>query len=262
MQPLTEQAIRLMLKKDGNLRSLMVAPGTLVTPSAAEYLKTRGISITYGDARETPAVATTGTTGRKEKPLDSPPPAVRFYGPDGGSFDHKPEALTHLQGNHLVYKDHPRIIWRGKLDRLTALIVEAQYLGVEKENQELVDELQEILEFVRRLLPCEYKNIPVEEFHLLGLSSQELRDRSHNPAQYYGHPHLLTDYRMGPLSIRLNLLRTEVREVECAAAAAFNGVGTPRRDDIIEALNRLSSLFYIMMYKYLPKGFTSGHAGI
>jgi ethanolamine utilization cobalamin adenosyltransferase len=257
MEPLTEQAIRLMLKKDGNLRSLRVAPGTLVTPSAAEYLKARGISIAYTDPRETPA-ATTGAADRKEPDA----PAVRFYGPDGGSFDHKPEALTHLQGNHLVYKDHPRIIWRGKLDRLTALIVEAQYLGVEKENQEFVEDLQEILEFVRRLLPSEYKNIPVEEFHLLGLSSQELRDRSHNPAQYYGRPHLLTDYRMGPLSIRLNLLRTEVREVECAAAAAFNGVGTPRRDDIIEALNRLSSLLYIMVFKYLPKGFTSGHAGI
>jgi ethanolamine utilization cobalamin adenosyltransferase len=188
---------------------------------------------------------------------------ISFYGPGGEVFDTKPEAMTHLAGNKLVYKDHPVIIWRGKLDSLAAMIIEAQTLGQEKDNREYVNDLQEILEFIRRLLPCEYKNVPVEEFKLLGLSAEELRARSHNPLKYYGHKHLLIEYRMGALCVRLNSLRTASREAELAAAAAFKDTdGKPVREDIIKALNRISSLFYIMIFKYLPKGFTPRPAGI
>jgi ethanolamine utilization cobalamin adenosyltransferase len=270
MQPLTELDIRLMLKKDETLRSLSVAKGTLITPSAAEYLKTKNIGIVYDGVPNNP-VAVPAPKVQEAAGYSSVPAAENasayaervFYGPDGGMFNSKPEAMTHLHGNHLVYKDHPVIFWRGKLDCLCASIIEAQVLGVEKGNSQFADELQEILEFIRRLLPCEYKNIPVEEFHLLGLSSEELRERSHNPLKYFGHKHIRFDYLMGPLSVRLNTLRTEVRQVELAAAAAFKDQsGKPGREDIIEALNRLSSLFYIMMYQYLPKDFNSGDAGI
>jgi ethanolamine utilization cobalamin adenosyltransferase len=194
--------------------------------------------------------------------LEERQPAV-FYGPAGEVFTAKPEAMTHLQGNNLVYKDHPRIIWRGKLDSLTAMILEAQVLGREKGNQEYVTDLQEILEFLRRLLSCEYKDIPVEEFRLLGLTAPELKARSHNPLKYYGHRHLLIEYPMGALCVRLNTLRTAVREVELAAAAAFKSAeGKPVREDIIKALNRTSSLFYLMIYKYLPRDFSPASAGI
>jgi ethanolamine utilization cobalamin adenosyltransferase len=186
-----------------------------------------------------------------------------FYGPAGEVFAAKPEAMTHLEGNNLVYKDHPRIIWRGKLDSLTAMILEAQVLGWEKDNQEYVNDLQEILEFLRRLLPCEYKDLPVEEFRLLGLTAPELKARSHDPLKYYGCRHLLIEYPMGPLCVRLNTLRTAVREVELAAAAAFKDPeGKPIREDIITALNRISSLFYIMIFKYLPGDFSPRTAGI
>ncbi|GHV43883.1 hypothetical protein AGMMS49546_26810 [Spirochaetia bacterium] len=177
--------------------------------------------------------------------------------------DHKGESMTHLHGNHLVYKDHPMIIWRGKLDSLTALIIEAQELGAEKGNQEFIEDLQGVLDFVRSLLSAEYKNTPLGPFQLLGLSMEELHEHSHNPQKYYGFPHILTDHRMGSLCIRLNRLRTAVRETELAAAAAFaSGNGEATREDIIEALNRLSSLFYILMYKYLPRDFTPDSADI
>jgi ethanolamine utilization cobalamin adenosyltransferase len=186
-----------------------------------------------------------------------------FYGPQGEVLDAKPEGMTHLLGNNLVYKDHPVIIWRGKLDSLTAMIMEAQVLGWEKDNREYVNDLQEALEFIRRLLSCEYKNIPVEEFKLLGLTAEELKARSHDPLKYYGCKHILIEYRMGPLCVRLNSLRAASRETELAAAAAFKGPdGKPTREDIVKALNRISSLFYIMIFKHLPKGFTPRSAGI
>jgi ethanolamine utilization cobalamin adenosyltransferase len=263
MRPLTEQEIRLMVKRDEGIKSLTVAKGTLVTPAALEYLRMMDISLVYsgnpGDFQDRgiPAASPASFHAPDEHR------AVTFCGPGGETFDTKPEAMTHLVGNNLVYKDHPVIIWRGKLDSLAAMIIEAQALGWEKDNREYVNDLQEILEFIRRLLPCEYKNVPVEEFKLLGLTAEELRARSHDPLKYYGHKHALIEYRMGPLCVRLNSLRTASREAELAAAAAFKDAdGKPIREDIIKALNRISSLFYIMIFKYLPKGFTPRSAGI
>jgi len=174
------------------------------------------------------------------------------------SPDSKPETMTHLYGNQLTEKDHPVIVFRGKLDNLCAMIMEAQLLGAEKENIEFINDMQEILEFVRSLLPAEYKGVPLGDFRLLGLSSSEIRERSYYPEKYFGRKHLLMHHSMGALCLRLNLLRTTVRETELAAVKALRD-----RKDIVQALNRLSSLFYVLIYKYLPKDYSpAGDAGI
>jgi ethanolamine utilization cobalamin adenosyltransferase len=53
------------------------------------------------------------------------------------------------------------------------------------------------------------------------------------------------------------LLRTQVREVELSACRAFGACLDPesQRGDIIQVLNRLSSAFYILTYKYLPEDY-------
>jgi len=168
-------------------------------------------------------------------------------GPHGEHTDSKPEELTCLYGNQLTEKDNPVIVFRGKLDTLCAMILEAQLLGEEQENRAFVDDMREILDFTRSLLPAEYKGAPLGDFRLLGLSSEDLRERSHYPEKYFGRGHLLMHHSMGPLCLRLNLLRTVVRETELAAVTALRD-----RKDIVEALNRLSSLLYILIYKYLP----------
>jgi len=194
----------------------------------------------------------------------------------GEKPDTKPEDMTHLYGERLIEKDNPVIVFRGKLDSLCAMILEAQVLGGEKENSDFVNDLQEILEFVRSLLSVEYKCVPLGEFRILGYSLKELRERSHNPEKYFGYRHLLMHHSMGALSLRMNLLRAAARETELAAALILRDpiVCNPAfcesqdaarrcRKDIVEALNRLSSLFYILIYKYLPKDYTpAGDSGI
>jgi ethanolamine utilization cobalamin adenosyltransferase len=273
------------LKKDNSIRSLDIPKGTIVTPSALEYLKMNSITLNFIEVDE--------KTMEREEEARPGAPSV-YYAPDGEKLDSKPEMLTHLHGHQLTEKDNPMIVFRGKLDTLSAAILEAQVLGEEKENRAFVNDLQEILEFVRSLLPAEYKGSPLEEFHVLGLSSRELRERSHHPAKYYGRKHLLMDCAMGALSVRLNSLRTLTRETELTAVTAFRGDPSNnagqegseqnssgqsfpgqnsseqesswqncRRPDIVEALNRLSSLFYILMFKYLPTNYSSsGSAGI
>jgi ethanolamine utilization cobalamin adenosyltransferase len=255
--PLTEQEIRLLLKKDATIRSLDVPRGTLITPSAREFLTMNSITVNFTEGESSLAEA--------ESP-ESPAREMVYYGPNGETLDNKPERLTHLRGNHLVEKDHPVIVFRGKLDKFAAQILEAQLLGLEKENRAFVHDLQEILEFVRSILPAEYNGTPLGEFRILGFSSRDLRERSHHPEKYFGRKHLLMDHAMGALSLRLNLLRTAVRETELAAVTAMRDPADASkclREDIVEALNRLSSLFYILMYKYLPKNYASaGSAGI
>jgi len=192
-----------------------------------------------------------------------------YIGLHGEKLDSKPEELTHLYGNQLAEKDNPVIIFRGKLDTLCAMILEAQLLGEEKENGAFVHDLQEILDFTRSLLSAEYKCTRLGDFRLLGLSSEDLRERSHHPEKYFGRGHLLIHHSMGALCLRLNLLRTVVRETELAAVAALRESADASdpvkssRKDIVEALNKLSSLLYILIYKYLPQNYSpAGNAGI
>jgi len=186
------------------------------------------------------------------------------------------ENMTHIYGNRLVEKDNPVIVFRGKLDSLCAMILEAQILGEEKGNRDFVNDLQGILEFVRSLLPVEYNRVPLGEFSILGYGAEELLERSHNPEKYFGRRHLLTHHSMGALSSRLNLLRAAARETELAAVAmprdptACNSGFCGSRDiagccrmDIIKALNALSGLLYILIYKYLPEDYSqAGESGI
>ena len=284
MKPLTELDLRMALK-DKDVKTFAVPRGTVVTPSAEEYLRMRRVELVYEEAN---AMSNQDNYGRvnpspgrpaNERPApkwdfsdpkakannagEAEKPKQLFFGPDGGTFDYKPEAFTHLKGRQLVHKDHPVIIWRGKLDTFCARIIEAQVCGHQFGNQQFVDDLQEILDFSHRLLTYELRGKEVEEFNLLGWDAAALRERSHDPVKFFRHKHMLADYRMGPLCVALNTLRALVREVELAAATAFkDGAGQPTRDDIIRALNRLSSLFYIMMFKYLPPGFEPEHSGI
>ena len=249
MKVLTETELRRILL-DRVVAAWTIPAGTTPTPAAVDFLKERGIRIVY----ESPKV------------LDAsfqPVPDGAFIGPGGEILDHKPEGLTHLTGRRLVPKSHPVIVFRGRLDSLCARIISAQLVGSAAGRQDFIEDLEEILEFVRRLLPAELRGEPVGAFLLCGLDAAAVRERSHNPKKFFGHPHMRSTWRMGPLAVALNDLRAQAREAELSAAAAFvSADGASSRDDIVMALNRLSSLFYVLMFKYLPEGFVPEGSGI
>jgi ethanolamine utilization cobalamin adenosyltransferase len=249
MKVLTESELRRILL-DRTVPAWTIPAGTTPTPAALDFLKERGIRVVYEDPRV------------KDASFQALPPGS-FVGPDGGVLDSKPEGMTHLTGRRLVAKSHPIIAFRGRLDSLCARIISAQLVGAEIGRQDFVDDLEEIVEFVRRLLPAELRGEPVPEFLLCGLDAAAVRDRSHHPQKHFGHPHMRSTWRMGRLSVALNDLRALTRETELAAANAFvEPDGTTAREDVVMALNRLSSLFYVLMFKYLPEGFQPEGAGI
>lgn len=170
----------------------------------------------------------------------------RYRLPGGGFLEEKPEHMTHLKGDLLVSKTHPRILFRGKLDSLQACLVLAQL-----EIPEEAKRLGEILNLSRHLICCDVMDEPVKWETLCGLTEQELRRRSHFPQEFYGKPHFMPGASDGLTVARLNSLRCAAREAELAAAAAFTDCeGNMIRGDILQAMNRMSSMLYIMMIEH------------
>lgn len=161
----------------------------------------------------------------------------------GGYLEEKPEHLTHLNGQFLVPKSHPRILFRGKLDTLEAELILCQLAA-----EHLITPVGEILALARRLIRCDVLEEPVPEGKLCGLTEAEIRKRSHFPQDYYGQPHFMPGVEDGAVMARLNRARCAAREAELAAVMAFSDrEGNPTRVDILRALNRLSSMLYLLM---------------
>lgn len=213
---------------------------TILTPSARAYLTEKNITIIERGVHPKKEVEVTDP--KKEEYITS----------FGVVLDHKPEHMTHLRGNHLVFKDHPRIQLRGAIDSLESEIILVQIVAQKDNKPQLVDDLQEVIQFIRKLLQCELTEQPVEDFKLQGLNESEIREQSYHPSQYFGMKHFLPNVKYGEVTAHLNRLRTLTRKTEIIAFKAFRlSDGTMIRNDIIQAFNRLSSLFWIMMFKYL-----------
>lgn len=164
----------------------------------------------------------------------------------GGFVTEKPEHMTHLNGNILVPKTHPRIAFRGAMDTLEAELI---LCGLES-DEKTAKSLGEVLSFARMLLRCEVLGEPVPGGKLCGLSPEELRSHSHRPQDFYGQPHFMPEAADGLLIARLNRCRCAAREAELRAVHAFSDAdGNPTRPDLLQALNRLSSMLYILMIR-------------
>jgi ethanolamine utilization cobalamin adenosyltransferase len=176
----------------------------------------------------------------------------RYVDQNGNTYAEKPEHMTQLNGNLLIPKAHPRILFRGKLDSLSAKTMETQIAAREDGYSQVAKDLQDVAKFISAILMCEVIDAPFEMDKLIGLDADELRKISHNPWETCGTGHMQPHYEMGKTFVAVNALRTESREVELAAALAFSAPdGSITRPDIIRALNRLSSCVYIVMCRVL-----------
>jgi ethanolamine utilization cobalamin adenosyltransferase len=186
---------------------------------------------------------------RKQKNRDN------MAGKTGGHDKAKPDYMTCLTGSRLVPKSHGRIRFRGIVDSLEADVIEAQALAAGLGEGWYVEGLGEVLDCLRNILAAEVQETPLAELRLFGLSAEELHRQSHHPRETFGIDHPVPEYTMGPLAIRLNTLRTRVREGELCAVRVFwkRGAlkGRPGRPDIIHAMNRLSSALYWLFCRYL-----------
>ncbi len=163
----------------------------------------------------------------------------------GGFTEEKPEHMTHLNGDVLVSKTHPRIAFRGWVDAL-----EAQLLLAGKEHPHLQRELGEILSLARQLIRCDVLEEPLHLSGLCGLTEAEMRKQSHFPQDVFGIPHFMPGFEDSKTVLAVNYLRVVARQTELAAQHAFTDrEGIPTREDLLQALNRISSMLYILMLR-------------
>ncbi|MHB9093477.1 MAG: hypothetical protein ACYC21_02300 [Eubacteriales bacterium] len=222
MRAITEMELRRLYTTRG-ISSYSVPSGTLVTPAALQFAKDNGIMLKMTDE--------TSVSQRSA----------------GGEKTAKPEEVTHLTGDTMVSKTHPRILLRGKVDSL-----QAQLLGVIIEScawgiKGLPADLEAVLKYLRELIKAEVTGMPLSDLVFRGWNMDEIRTRSHHPERYFGIGHLFPAPEHGIAVARLNLLRTLCRETELAGVAAFTEGEAVVRKDLITGLNRLNSLFYVMM---------------
>ena len=218
----TEEAVRANIRNREGRRVFFLASGDTLTPGARDFLRRERIEIR--DAWE----AKMGT--------------YRLL--SGGILQEKPEHMTHLNGDVLVSKQHPRIAFRGSMDTLEADLLLCQ-LVLEKPYKK---QAEEILSLARRLIRCDVLDEPVPEESLCGLTQQQIRERSHRPQEYYGQPHFMPQASDGLAVLALNRCRCSARSAELAGVRAFaDAEGNPTRTDILRALNRISSMLYILM---------------
>ena len=221
----TTESVRANLRNKDGRRVFYLGPDDRLTPGARDYLRDNHIEIL-------PAAQARPQSWRS---------------PLGGEFRQKPEYMTHLNGEVLVPKDHPRILFRGQADGLEADILLAQWSAMEEGYRTVGTDLGQCLELVRRMLAKDVLNEPLEDVRLGGLDEAQLRARSHRPQDFYGQPHFMPSWEQGRTLLLVNRARTTARSTELACYRAFRDrEGLCSRMDLLTALNRLSSFLWIL----------------
>ena len=219
----TEQNVKDNIRNREGKRVFFLGKEDRLTPGARDWL-----------TKERIPVLSSGEARREEQALLG-----------GGFVREKPEHMTHLNGDVLVSKRHPRIAFRGCMDTL-----EAELMLCQLKAEQVRSELGEILDLARRILRCDVLEEPVKEEKLCGLTEAEIRSRSHRPQDFYGQPHFMPAYTDGEAILWLNRTRCAAREAELQAVEAFSDKdGVPTRVDILRAMNRMSSMLYILMIR-------------
>ena len=221
------EAVRDNIRNRDGSRVFYLGKGDQLTSSARDWLQRERIPILPGEQAK--------------------PERYRLLG--GGWLEEKPEHMTHLNAEYLVPKDHPRIRFRGKLDTLEALLIQCQL-----EVPEAAGQVGEILALARQIIACDVLGRPLQWQTLCGLTEQEQRKRSHFPQEFYNQPHFMPGAEDGVRIAALNRARCAAREAELAAVTAFRDPeGNPTRMDILRAMNRMSSMLYILMIEQKAK---------
>ena len=220
-----------------------VEEGTILTPAARDFIRENKIKLQFTSAPDN------NTMTRLKPPTKGGKPVFIDYA-SGSEINNKPETMTHLRANVLVPKTDEVIFFRGQLDKLQAMVVDVAVLANEEGDTYTLTGLADMLSYLREMMAANVKEEPLREINLLGLSDEEIHKMSHDIKGSFGIDHPSPCFRQGKLCAKLNLLRTEVREVELWAARAYEREdGSFERSDIIQGLNRLSSFVYILYCK-------------
>ena len=124
MAVLTESKLRTKWKNE-KFKEYIAGKDEVITPSAREFLKEKGVVLIFGQdptKKEPQAIHKVPHPVHEREATSNTPEDPKKYKNyyTGEYYSKKPEAMTQLYANLLVYKDDPRIEFRGRVDSLEA----------------------------------------------------------------------------------------------------------------------------------------------
>ena len=234
MRFLTEEDIR--ARCPNGCCALALESGEHLTPSASEYAASQRITISRnGAVLETYPCAKPGSIPT------SGSPSGRATAPAGSASSC---SMTWLDEKNQVSKTHPRIVLRGKLDSLLAMVtlVQTQFDPKDRLPVFLKECLADVNVWVMQILAAEVGGHELAPSGMGGLSLDILHTVSREPVKYLGMEHCMAEASLGGNIALVNWLRAVVRETEIEALRCL-----PDGGGICHALNRLSSALYVLM---------------
>jgi ethanolamine utilization cobalamin adenosyltransferase len=242
--------------KNKNFESFVLDKGDRLTPAASQFLSERNIKIIDGDSNKSENSSShKGNTNKSKidiKNLQMPKEGYVCF-PSGKNVLEKPEHYTHLRGRILVSTTNPIIKFRGQLDLLEANFItcinQVNLYGF----KEMADDLNEIFLYLQKIMRAEVMDEELPFIEFKGWTDSEVREYSHYPDKYFGVKHFTPNPKYGNIFGEVNKLRAMMRQFEISAVEAFYDECEDKceRLDIMMALNRLSSLIYIILCKFI-----------
>ncbi|GAA1542248.1 hypothetical protein [Nocardioides humi] len=242
----TEGALREQLRQPRAGARVTVPAGATLSPSAQDFVAHWRLEV---------VTSTPATPERREWDRPGTFPVVREGDVPrcltcGGAVTEKPDGLTQLDACHFAPKTHPRIRLRGRIDTLQATVLLLAARAAALGDEPLRDHLGTVAAYCRELMSAEYHERPAAAPGLAGLSEEEIHAATHDPRATVGVDHVVPDAGDAELLLRLNLLRSQVREVELVALDAFPSPHDPSGASIVHGLNRLSSVVYYLELRH------------
>lgn len=249
MSVITESELR-ELWKNGHGKLPVFPPGTRFSPAANDFLKSLSVQVRPEVGARAPENPEQGIEW--DKPGSFP---VFLTGPlpvcleCGQPVHQKPDHLTQLDDGHFASKTNPRVILRGRIDSLHALVMLTAAIARRFELPELAKNLDTMAAYCREIMSAEYQMRPPAPFSVMGKSQDELHEISHWPDKYLGISHIVPGPQDHEIIHWLNVLRTQCREVEIVALQILPQLDAPQQipgGGLATALNRLSSAIYVL----------------
>jgi len=247
----TESELRDQLRRPGHGDTVIVPEGARMSPSARDFVNQWNLVVV-----ERAPVAR--VLARRDWDMPSSFPVTPTDGPCcstcGGHVVDKPSSLTQLNAHHYAPKTHPRIVLRGQIDSLHALILLVQSMARDAEANQARSCLGTLAAYCRELMSAEYNERPCAPLELDGAAEADVHHATHDPLTALGIDHLVINDTEPVLQHWLNVARTQARELEITALQTFVSPHHPYGASICHGLNRLSSAIYYVALRLKSGG--------
>ena len=149
---LSEDILKIKYRKEA-FDVFEIEKGTLLTPSAKQFLNEKGIRLVIKD-EEAPVLTKQNEFGEEteEKIIYEKP---KYVGKNGECYFEKPEYMTVVDGNVLIPKNSKLISLRGKIDTFLAeLLLNAKEIE-QSSNNKLIKDIETVIKFIQNIIVAE-----------------------------------------------------------------------------------------------------------